>query len=602
MCGFIAHFSSQQKSSVEATTQSLLRGRDAMLARGPDGSGFWHEPGVWLGHRRLSIVDLDRRADQPLSSPCGRYVIVFNGEIYNYRELRQQLIERGVALATTSDTEVIVALFAIEGEAMLSQLQGMFAFAIWDRVGKRAFIARDPHGIKPLYVGIEPGGVWVASQVKALVAAEAMSTEPDLYGQARFWLLGTVPEPRTWYRDITALPAGHCGWIAEGSVPRICRWHDVTKVWRDADHSVQSDVDVREHVAHALKNSVRKHLVADVPVGVFLSGGIDSGALAALMVELGARSLCGITISFDEFGGTAQDEVPVASQLAARYGIDHYVRKVGRDEFLSDLPRILESMDQPSIDGINTWYAAKAAAERGLKVVVSGLGGDELFLGYDHFRSLPKFVERWNVARRVPGVAWAAKLFAKSRAAQTHDNRWHHAPDWLESISGAWWLRRSIFAPDDLTRLMGGDSPSLDLHEFDPVVEVSKMAGRLPRNTTLALAQIESTTYMRNQLLRDSDWASMAHSVELRTPLVDSKLLEDVAPFVGQFQNYPDKRLLALAPERPLPEEIIVRRKTGFGTPTSAWLASRDQSTSWEGVRSWADEVANAYGARVGPN
>lgn len=583
MCGLIAQFDTCAAGGSVTTVQVAL---ERMRARGPDGDGVWHEPGVILGHRRLAILDLDARAAQPMQSACGRYVIVFNGEIYNFRALRRELEATGEALLTTSDTEVLLRLFARDGEAMLPKLHGMFAFVIWDRQLQRGFVARDPYGIKPLYVAQIDGGVLLASQVKALLATGLVSTEADPEGQAGFWLLGSVPEPYTWYRAIRAIPAGHCAWIQDNTLSATTCWHDIGAAWRTAPKAAQPDADVQARVRDALRESVARHLVADVPVGVFLSGGIDSGALAGLMVEAGARNVQGITIAYDEFAGSHEDEAPVAAAIARHYGIAHHIRRVGKAEFLAELPRILDDMDQPSIDGINTWYASKAVAELGLKVVVSGVGGDELFQGYASFDQLPKLVRRWRALSAIPGMQWLGRKAGQVQAqAQRSGNaRWRHAADWARTMEGAWWLRRGLFAPDALPQ-------AAVAHGFDVVQQVRAMTGALPADPRLALAQIESMAYLRNQLLRDSDWASMAHSVELRTPLVDAYLLTQLQPLLANFARFPNKRLLANAPTKPLPEAIIQRKKTGFGIPVPRWLAEAGIAEN-DGSRGWAVEVA----------
>lgn len=590
MCGFLAAF-----STAPLADAALHAGLAQLRARGPDGEGVWQEAGAWLGHRRLAILDLDTRAAQPMHSACGRYVIAFNGEIYNYRELRAQLQAQGVAFRTTSDTEVLLALFAIHGEAMLPQLHGMFALAIWDRQARRAFIARDPYGIKPLYLARVADGVIVGSQVKALLATGLVDTAPDAPGQAGFWLLGSVPEPHTGYRDISALPAGHCAWIEHGRAGAPQCWHDIGQHWRQASHAALPEAEVFGRVREALRESVARHLVADVPVGVFLSGGIDSGALAGLMVEAGAHGLTGVTIAYDEFAGRHEDEAPVAAAIAAHYGIAHHVRRVGREEFLADLPCILEAMDQPSIDGINTWYASKAVAELGLKVVVSGVGGDELFQGYESFDQLPKLVARWNALARIPGVPALARLVGRLQARRSGNLRWQHVADWARSLEGAWWLRRSLHAPQELSARMGAAAAREGLDGFAAQPWVQAMTGPLPADPRLALGQLESMTYLRNQLLRDSDWASMAHGVELRTPLVDAYLLQQLQPLLGNFHRFSNKRLLAQAPRNPLPEAIITRRKTGFGIPVARWLAEAGMGGE-TGSRGWAVEVARRQG------
>jgi asparagine synthase (glutamine-hydrolysing) len=593
MCGFIAFLSRGAAATFNEALQSALK---VMQRRGPDAEGVWTDEACALGHRRLAIIDLDPRAHQPMHSACGRYHIVFNGEIYNYAALRSELVERGVQFRSSSDTEVILALFAEEGEAMLPRLRGMFAFVIWDRVAKRAFAARDPYGIKPLYIAQTARGVLLASQVGALTATGLVSQEPCAYGQAGFWLMGSVPEPYTWYRDIQALQAGHCVWVEGGQLGTPKCWWDVAAEWRDLPPITTPEQEIRERVRAALRLSVSAHLVADVPVGVFLSGGIDSGALAGMMVEAGARNLQGITLAYDEFAGKHEDEAPFAASLARHYGIRHHVRRVTRSEFEIDLPAILAAMDQPTVDGINTWYASKAVAELGLKVVVSGVGGDELFQGYSSFRQLPRLVSGWRAASRMPGAVALARMVCNAQASRTGNSRWRHLPEWAGTMAGAWWLRRGVFSPDDLPDLMGVDLAAEALKDFTANAWVQAMSGAQPTDLRLALSQIESTTYLRNQLLRDSDWASMDHSVELRTPLVDAWLLRAVRPLLGSFKQFAHKRLLAAAPARPLPAALISRPKTGFAIPTQQWLQHLGRADDAAGgSRGWAHAVQRAY-------
>lgn len=568
-----------------------------MYHRGPDADGDWAGPGVALGHRRLAIQDLDTRSTQPMHSACGRYTIVFNGEIYNFRSLRDELSVAGTRFVTTSDTEVLLALFAAEGQAMLSRLRGMFAFVIWDSLLRQAFLARDPYGIKPIYWALVNDGVMIASQVKALMVTGEVSRSPCALGQAGFWMLGSVPEPYTWYADVMALPAGHFCWCTDGRMGRPERWWDIAAAWRDAPKVLPSIGEIKERTSTALSNSVAAHLVADVPVGVFLSGGIDSGSLASLMLEAGAHNLHGITIGYDEFSGTKDDEVPRACTLAKYFGICHYVRRVTRHEFISDLPRILAAMDQPTIDGINSWYAAKAVAELGLKVVVSGVGGDELFQGYSSFQQLPKLVSAWGPASRIPGATPIAEAIMDWQAHRSGNERWRHLPDWARTMAGAWWLRRSLYSPTQLSGLMGTELAAEGLRDFSPTRWLEKMCGPLASEDVLAVGQIESTTYMRNQLLRDSDWASMDHSVELRTPLVDAWLLRDLEEILSGFRFFPNKQLLADAPNKPMPVALLSGAKTGFSIPVETWLKQAGITDDGRGGRhtAWAREVARIY-------
>jgi len=576
MCGIAGFISTpcvSEASALAATERMVTR----MHNRGPDAEGLWTSAGVVLGHRRLAILDLDARANQPMVSTDGRYAIVFNGEIYNFRELRRELEAKGVAFRTTSDTEVLLALFAREGECMLPRLRGMFAFAIWDTQSRELFLARDPYGIKPLYYTRTKDGLLFASQVKAVLASGLVAKEPEPAGLAGFYLWGSVPEPWTLYRDVFALPAGH--WLrVRAGVPEepVC-WHDIRRHWR-GQGKLLSAQELREQVRQAVTDSVRAHLVADVPVSVFLSGGIDSAALAGLASGLGAQ-VEGITIGFDEFVGRHEDEVPVAAAIAAHYGLPHFVRRVSRVEFEQDIPRILDAMDQPSIDGINTWFASKAAAERGYKVVLSGVGGDELFCGYPSFRQIPRMAAMGGAIATIPGARALLGSVCASLAKSLVKPKLASLPAFMNSLEGGYFLRRSLFLPEELPALMGTDLAREGLARLGGWPPCMTRAAA--RDGAAAVGLLESTHYLRNQLLRDSDWASMAHSLELRTPLVDAALLETLGPFVAGFAGGAGKAMLARSPGKPLPVSIINRPKTGFSLPMAQWLAEATDQGAW---------------------
>ena len=431
--------------------EAVRRMTNRMRSRGPDAYGEYAGEGIVLGHRRLAIVDLDPRANQPMQSFDGRFLIVFNGEIYNFRELRRELEADGFQFRTTSDTEVLLTLFGHEGERMLPRLRGMFAFAIWDTRTRELFLARDPYGIKPLFYAFTRDGLAFASQVKALQASGLVQTGTEAAGLAGFYLWGSVPEPWTLYRDVMALPAGHSLRARAGAVNPPVSWYDIRAHWQ-AQGRKTSPADLRERVRQAVSDSVRAHLLADVPVSVFLSGGIDSGVIAGVVAEAGAR-IEGITVGFEEFAGLRDDETPAARAVAKRYGLPHHVRIVSRVEFEHDIPRIVDAMDQPSIDGINTWFVSKAARELGLKVAISGLGGDELFGGYPSFREIPKWVGLIGLPSRVPGLGRAA------RALGQRTGRWlglnPKAAGMLElggTYAGAYLLRRGLFMPWELRK------------------------------------------------------------------------------------------------------------------------------------------------------
>lgn len=601
MCGIAGLISTpraSETSALDATRRMVTR----MHTRGPDAEGLWTSAGVVLGHRRLAILDLDARANQPMVSIDGRYIIVFNGEIYNFRELRRELAAEGVAFRTTTDTEVLLALFAREGERMLPRLRGMFAFAIWDTQTRELFLARDPYGIKPLYYTRTKEGLLFASQVKALLASGLVSSERELAGLAGFYLWGSVPEPWTLYRDVFALPAGHFLRVRYGVPESPVCWHDIRQHWR-GESKQSSSQELQERVRQAVTDSVRAHMVADVPVSVFLSGGIDSAAVAGLASGLGTK-VEGITIGFDEFAGRREDEVPMAAAIAAHYGLPHFVRRVSRAEFEQDIPRILDAMDQPSIDGVNTWFASKAASERGYKVVLSGVGGDELFCGYSSFRQIPRTAAMGRVIAAIPGARALLGAPCAYLAKRRIQPKFAAIPAFMGSLEGAYFLNRSLFLPEELPMLMGEDMALEGL---------ARLGGSPPgmtqadaRDGAAAVGLLESTHYLRNQLLHDSDWASMGHSLELRTPLVDAALLETLGPYVSGFAGSAGKNMLARSLRKPLPEAVINRPKTGFSLPMAQWLSEATDQRAWDNLpmlaapgTSWARRWARIVVERI---
>ena len=337
-----------------------------------------------------------------------------------------------------------------------------------------------------------------------------------------------------------------------------------------------------------LLDSVRSHLVADVPVGAFLSAGIDSGALVGLMRDAGAQKITTVTVGFDEFRGLPQDETVLAAEVARLYGTEHETRIVTRSEFEADLPRIVAAMDQPSIDGINTWFVAKAARELGLKVAVSGLGGDELLGGYPSFRTLPRLVRAMALPSRLPLPRHLLRTISARIAGLLGIHP--KAAGLLEyggSYAGAYLLQRGLFMPWELNGVLDRDLVAQGLEQLQPLAMIEATLDPKPSTPFARIATLESSLYMRNQLLRDTDWASMAHSLEVRVPLVDSVLLDRVAPVTVAAGGRTLKHLLAGAPARPLPTAITMRGKTGFSTPVGpGWrTVSASPVAAWRAGR-----------------
>ncbi|MGH9552509.1 MAG: asparagine synthase (glutamine-hydrolyzing) [Terriglobales bacterium] len=583
MCGLNGIFAYHYAASLPKE-EELLATRESMRARGPDGSGSsWSsDRRCALGHRRLSIIDLSERASQPMVSEDGRLVVVFNGEIYNSPTLRKELEAHGAHFRTTSDTEVLLHLYARHGAEMVNQLRGMFAFAIWDETQRALFLARDLYGIKPLYTANDGWTFRFASQVKALLAGGGVSKDPEPAGLVGFHLFGSVPEPFTLYREIRALPAGHSQWIDAAGPREPMPFASIAAILAKGAMSPLPAVEFEERVRTAVLDSVKAHLLADVEVGLFLSAGVDSGALLGLMRDAGQRDIRAITLAFDEFGGTAEDEAPLAAQIAKRYGAKHIVRRVSGPEFREDLPAILEAMDQPSIDGVNTWFVSKAAKEIGLKAAISGLGGDELLAGYPSFLEVPRWRRRFGPLAMLPGVGKLARWLIKTTAPGLAGRQpkslgmLEHTSSW----AGTYLLRRGLHLPHEMALMMEPDFAREGLRRLKPLLRLDAMLKPDPGSDVGRICALESEHYMRNQLLRDADWAGMAHSLEIRVPLVDSNVLTELAPGIPALVPGFGKAALAWSPRLPLPDEVVQRVKTGFAVPTANWTARTERELS----------------------
>ncbi len=574
-----------------------------MAQRGPDGSGDWlpADGRVGFTHRRLAIIDLSERGAQPMHSADGALTITFNGEIYNYRELKAELEAKGRIFRSDSDTEVMLQLYEERGPAMVEALRGMFAFGLWDSRQRRLVLARDPLGIKPLYYADDGWTLRFASQAKALLAGGAVSRDPDPAGIVGFHLLGSVPEPFTVWQDIRAVPAG-ATMIVDAMGPNAPRqYYSVARSLGQRAGGVKDITQARATLSAAVHDSVRHHLVADVPVAVFLSAGLDSGALLGTMAELGARDTLAVTLAFEEFRGAPLDEAPLAAEVAARYGARHVVRIVDRSEFERDLPAILDAMDLPTIDGINTWFVAKAAHEAGIKVALSGLGADECFGGYPSFSDVPRSVHLLRpfgflpgfgaLVRRLMSAAIASGIGVHPKAAGVLQ----YGSNW----AGAYLLRRSVYMPWELDDLL---EPALLEEGLRRLAPLSRIAAELQAGRPLGdfdrVAALETSLYMRNQLLRDADWAGMAHSIEIRVPYVDPFFLAALPPG-DMLATVNAKEAVADIPVPPLPAASRGRAKTGFVTPVGRWIrettGTAEDVTFSAASRAWALRIGQAF-------
>lgn len=591
MCG-IAGIFDRRGTLREQQRQSLVRMSNTMKRRGPDAEGEWMNStgSVAFVHRRLSIIDPDSRANQPMRSGCERYTVTFNGEIYNFLALRKELESLGHQFATRSDTEVILAAYAQWGKHCFARLRGMFAIAIWDDRTHALVLARDPMGIKPLYVSANDSEVRFASQVKTLVAGGA-GRETSNAGIVGFLMLGSFPEPHTSYRDIQMLRAGEVRTITQDQ-----EFSEFNQAWLEA---WQYESELNDEVVHsAVRDSVDAHLTSDVPVGLFLSSGIDSCAVASIACRNQEASMKAVTLRFEDFHGTQEDEGPLAARIASELGLEFYESRVTDDDLSRCLPAIMDDMDQPSIDGFNTWFISRIAAEQGLKVVLSGVGGDELFGGYPSFSRIPKWLRQSNTLARVPGARLLTKPLVETAISLGLVNakaKMLLQPDL--DVETCWLAQRSIFRADEISSLIGRERFEDGIKQLDLESEIERALTPKPLGEALQISVLESRFYLRHQLLRDADWASMAHSLELRTPLVDQDLYASVGPRLrDRSATGYNKDALAASPITPLPEYVAKRPKTGFVVPMERWLDQFDILSGWK--RASAKETDNWHWAR----
>lgn len=600
MCGIVTIFS-YDKDARPIDSEELLRMRDRMTPRGPDGYGLWISDNrkVGLAHRRLSIMDLSEAGAQPMASEDSSLVISYNGEIYNYRELRGNLEKHGYRFRSSSDTEVLLHLYAQKGMEMVHDLRGMYAIALWDERKQTLFLVRDPYGIKPLYFADNGKTIRAASQVKALLAGGQIDTTPEPAGHAGFFLWGHVPEPYTLYKGIRALKPGAILEIKR-TVSRVSR--PAARIFCSIPEELAkaSNADIRvdapealKTLGEALRDTVRAHLVADVPVGVFLSSGLDSTTLAALATEVGAE-LRTITLGFEEYRGTHNDEVPLAEEVARQYGAEHQTVWITKDEFRAEYDNILDAMDQPTIDGVNSYFVSMAARKAGLKVALSGLGADELFGGYPSFGEIPKSVRTFGWAKSMPWLGKGLRFSFAPLAARFSSPKYASVLEYGGSFGGAYLLRRGLYMPWELTQVLDAEMAKEGLAELQTLQHLAEVERGIP-SAHGKISALEATCYMRNQLLRDSDWASMAHSLEVRVPLVDLQLLRTVAPLM-QSLGLTGKQAMARSTFKQLPDAVLNRAKTGFTVPVRQWLLG-EKNDSERGLRGWCKTV---YGEQVG--
>ena len=561
---------------------ALEQATDSLAHRGPDDRGTvviqantTPRLEIGLGSRRLAIIDLSPLGHQPMQDAETGNWIVYNGEIYNFRELRTRLQGEGVRFVSQSDTEVLLKAYGRWGEKCLGELRGMFAFAIWDAKRSRLLLGRDPMGIKPLYHGSTGRYFLFASELRTLLGTGLIPRRLDPAGLINYLNFGSVYDPITMIQGVSTLEAGHYAVWENGSLKD-------TMYWDLAPHGQASTAssylagnqtarkDLESDVYATLDQAVRMQTVSDVPVGLFLSGGIDSSSLAGILSRAGIRPNT-FSIIFRE---ADYSEAEYSRAVARAFATEHQEIMVSQRDVLDAIPYALRAMDQPTIDGLNTFLIARQTRAAGIKVALSGLGGDELFAGYSSFRDVPRMERFDRFWGRFPSIFQRplARMFS-SLASDTDRNRK------LASLGRGrdralhpYFLARALFTPEQRNSLLASVDEGALARANAPLQESLRHTGALdPINR---VSYLEARCYMLNTLLRDSDVMSMAHGLELRVPLIDHQLADKLLALPGAWKldsNVP-KPLLVGALKGALPSEIVHRKKQGFTLPFENWL------------------------------
>jgi asparagine synthase (glutamine-hydrolysing) len=602
MCGIfgIIGFNARVPAEVlERATQSLAH-------RGPDDSGTVilrdsapEAVEIGLGNRRLAILDLSPLGHQPMNDPATGNWIVYNGEVYNFREVRAKLEREGLHFSSLSDTEVILKAYSHWGEQCLHEFRGMFAFAIWDAPRHRLFAARDPMGIKPLYYCHSDRYFMFSSEVRTLLGTGLVPRRLDPAGLVNYLSFGSLYDPNTLVEGVNALlPGCYLTW-EKGQVKQAQYWDLIGPTLVNSDlvepsHHQACDAgterrELESQVAEMLDESVRMQLVSDVPVGVFLSGGIDSSALVGILSRNGKRPST-FSIVFRE---ADYSEAEYSRAIAQQFRTDHHEITVSQSDFFAAIAPAIHAMDLPTMDGINTYFVSERTRAAGVKVALSGLGGDEVFAGYSSFRTVPR-VERFaNAWEHIPRAVRAplANIFGAIAPSSDQNRKLTALARNDGGIVHPYFLSRMLFTPEQQNELL----PERKTNSAAFLRAEKSLSESLSRALSLdpvnRVSYLETRCYMLNTLLRDSDFMSMAHGLEVRVPLIDHRLARRILAVPGSWKLDAEipKPLLVRALGGQLPDKIIHRKKQGFTLPFEHWLRDALRPVVEESLRKIGD-------------
>ena len=567
MCGINGFISTSY--STEQKKEIVQKMNIALSHRGPDNDGIWAEENIVLGHRRLSIIDLSKDGNQPFFSNDKRYVIIYNGELYNYKELKLELQrssqgsnDQPYFFKTNSDTEVVLAAFIRYGTKCLRLFNGMYAFAIYDTLEKKLTVARDRIGVKPLYYYYGEEGFLFSSEIRPIIHStiKRFSLNKDVLSE--YIMYQTVFAPNTIIKGLKTLLPGNYLEHQNGTVSSA-EYYNLNQVSKTLNTLSYSETCTR--VNELLTQSVHHRLVADVPFGAFLSGGIDSSAIVGLMSKVSSEKIRTFNISFDE---SEFSESKYAKLIAKKFNTQHHEIKLNPKDFLKQLPEALSAMDHPSGDGQNTYVVSKATKEAGITMALSGVGGDELFAGYDVFKRMMALQKRsWINALPLVGRKAAGYIISKRRNSIAGFKIQELLSQPNINFNSAYRLNRSVFTVKELSEILKNSNPFQNINDI--ISHIPQIKNHLLSSVSIS----EINTYLQNILLRDADQNSMAVALEVREPFLDYKLVDFVLS-VNDGNKYPHtpKKLLIDSLGDLLPSEIVNRPKMGFTLPWQMWL------------------------------
>tara|TARA_B110000858_G_scaffold56692_1_gene65974 strand:- start:3501 stop:5303 length:1803 start_codon:yes stop_codon:yes gene_type:complete len=570
MCGIsgIYNFSNTNLDSKKIINKIIK----LQTSRGPDGNGIWESSckKITFGHNRLSIIDLSKKADQPFISNDKNLIITFNGEIYNYLELKENLQKKKVIFKSNSDTEVILESYKFWGLDFLKKLRGMYSFAIWDNKNNKLLIARDPFGIKPLYYTIFNGVFYFASQIKSLLSIKNLKFEYCDAGIVSYYLWGNVQEPFTLYKNIKSINRGCCLIIEKNGIQKSFNYADIKDSILNVNEVKFKNENAKlDYLKDIIYETVNYHQVSDVPRTIMLSAGIDSNLILASISDKNKKNCSALTLDFNYKG--ADNEIFFAKESANLNKIKHQIINLSEDEFSMLISHFFENMDSPTNDGFNNYIISYLAKKNDTKIIISGIGGDELLAGYPSFNIIPKinmcmkFIPESKILKSL--INNKLFLFLKKRKMKT---KYSGILDYGRNISSAFLLVRSLFLPNEINELIDHKSFKNGYEELDIENALNKDIDEI-KDTRLSIMYLEIKYYLCSKLLRDSDWASMANSVELRTPFVDWSFFNKLIPLIKNDKST-NKEMAVNSMNDKLPKNIINRKKTGFVIPHNLYL------------------------------